>query len=414
MSPFQVLRSVVRFRSPQWRPQARRLRRIANVDDARRVARRQLPRGVFDYIDGAAESERTARANIEAYARLRLNPRVLRNVATVDTSTTLLGSTLRYPVVLAPTGFTRIAHSSGELAVARAAARAGVAYSLASMGTYSIEQVAAVCDGPKWFQLYWWRDRGLTSELLRRAAASGFEVLWLTVDTPVIGRRERDVRRGFSIPPTIGPATMLDGIVHPGWTLDFLRHDPIVFANVARTRATADATTDSSLADGSEPMEVAKLVMRQFDPSCSWSDLEWIKSRWSGPIVLKGIVTPADAERAVQAGIAGVAVSNHGGRQLDDVGASIARLEPVVEAVAGRAAVIADGGVRRGSDVVKALALGADACSIGRPYLYGLAAAGERGVEHVLDLLGDGVSRTMALLGCTTVSEIDRDHVSWV
>jgi L-lactate dehydrogenase (cytochrome) len=410
LSIFQVLRSVVRFRPPQWRPDERRIRRIANVDDARRVARRQLPRGVFDYIDGAAESERTARANTEAYARLRLNPRVLRNVATVDPSTTVLGSALSYPLILAPTGFTRIAHSSGELAVARAAARAGVAYSLASMGTYSIEQVAAVCDGPKWFQLYWWRDRGLTSELLRRAAASGFEVLWLTVDTPVIGRRERDIRRGFSIPPKIGPATILDGIVHPKWTLDLLRHDPIVFANVAGRRATSDAST----ADGSAAMEVAKLVMRQFDPSCSWSDLDWIKSQWSGPIVLKGIVTPADATRAVAAGMDAVAVSNHGGRQLDDVGASIERLEAVVEAVAGRAAVIADGGIRRGSDVVKALALGADACSIGRPYLYGLGAAGERGVEHILELLGDGVSRTMALLGCTTVSEIGREHVSWV
>jgi L-lactate dehydrogenase (cytochrome) len=410
LSIFQVLRSVVRFRPPEWRPDERRIRRIANVDDARNVARRQLPRGVFDYIDGAAESERTARANTEAYARLRLNPRVLRNVATVDPSTTVLGSALSYPLILAPTGFTRIAHSSGELAVARAAARAGVAYSLASMGTYSIEQVAAVCDGPKWFQLYWWRDRGLTSELLRRAAASGFEVLWLTVDTPVIGRRERDIRRGFSIPPKIGPATILDGIVHPEWTLDFLRHDPIVFANVAGRRATSDTPT----ADGSAAMEVAKLVMRQFDPSCSWSDLDWIKSQWPGPIVLKGIVTPADAARAVEAGMDAVAVSNHGGRQLDDVGASIERLEAVVEAVAGQAAVIADGGIRRGSDVVKALALGADACSIGRPYLYGLGAAGERGVDHILELLGDGVSRTMALLGCTTVSEIGREHVSWV
>jgi L-lactate dehydrogenase (cytochrome) len=219
----------------------------------------------------------------------------------------------------------------------------------------------------------------------------------------VLGRRERDVRRGYTIPPKIGLDTLVDGALHPAWTLDFLTHDPIVFANVV-------GSTDE---DGSDPITLAEHVMRQFDQALSWRDVDWLRTVWDGPIVLKGIQTVDDALRAVDAGVEGIGLSNHGGRQLDDVPAPIELVEPVAQAVAGRAAVICDGGIRRGSDIVKAIALGADACSIGRAYLYAMGAAGERGVDHVLEFLRDGMARTMALTGRTSVSEIDRDLVRW-
>ncbi len=400
----ETFRSVVRFKPIEWDPVQRRLDRSANVSDLRRIARRRLPRGIFDYIDGGAEDERTMARNSSAFARLEFQPNVLRDVSAIDTSTVLFGTPLDLPLVLAPTGFTRIADSQGELAVARAAARAGVPYSLSTMSTRSIEEVAAVSDGPKWFQVYAWRDRGLVRDLVERAAACGYQALWLTVDTAMLGRRERDVRRGYTLPPKIGPGTILDGILHPAWTVDFLRNEPITFANVVG-RGVGDGT-DSAVS-------LAAQVNSQFDPALSWDDVDWLHSIWDGPVVLKGIQTVADAGRAVDAGVAGIALSNHGGRQLDDAPSPIELVEPVVQAVGGSVTVICDGGIRRGSDIVKALALGADACSVGRAYLYGLGAAGERGVDHVLDLLGHGVRRTMALTGRRTLAEIDRDLVRW-
>ena len=400
----ETFRSVVRFKPIVVDPVQRRLDRSANVDDLRRIARRRLPRGIFDYIDGGAEDERTMGRNASAFARLEFQPNVLRDVSAIDTSTVLFGSRLSLPLVLAPTGFTRIAHSQGELAVARAAARAGVPYSLSTMSTRSIEEVAAVSDGPKWFQVYTWRDRGLVRDLVERAAACGYQALWLTVDTAVLGRRERDVRRGYTLPPKIGPGTIVDGIVHPGWTVDFLRNDPITFANVVG-RGVGDGTDTA--------VSLAAQVNSQFDAALSWDDVDWLHSLWDGPVVLKGIQTVADARRAVDAGVAGIALSNHGGRQLDDAPSPIELVEPVAQAVGGQVAIICDGGIRRGSDIVKALALGADACSAGRAYLYGLGAAGERGVDHVLELLREGVQRTMALTGRRTLAEIDRDLVRW-
>ena len=399
----ETFRSVVRFRRFELDRTTRRLQRAATVEDLRRIARRRLPRGVFDYIDGGAEDERSMRRNVEAFSRLELRPNVLRDVSRLDLTTTLFGVERSMPLILAPTGFTRITHSEGELAVARAAERAGVPYSLSTMSTRSIEEVADVSAGAKWFQVYAWKDRGLVEDLVKRAAASGYEALWLTVDTAVLGRRERDVRRGYTIPPKIGLDTIVDGALHPAWTLDFLTHDPIVFANVV-------GSTDE---DGSDPITLAEHVMRQFDQALSWSDVDWLRTVWDGPIVLKGIQTVDDALRAVDAGVEGIGLSNHGGRQLDDAPAPIELVEPVAQAVAGRAAVICDGGVRRGSDIVKAIALGADACSIGRAYLYAMGAAGERGVDHVLEFLRDGMARTMALSGRTSVSEIDRDLVRW-
>ncbi len=395
----ETFRSVVRFKPIELDPVQRRLDRSASIDDLRRIARRRLPRGIFDYIDGGAEDERTMRRNSSAFTRLEFQPNVLRDVSAIDTSTTLFGSELSFPLILAPTGFTRIADSQGELAVARAAARAGVPYSLSTMSTRSIEEVAAVSAGPKWFQVYAWRDRGLVRDLVERAAACGYEALWLTVDTAMLGRRERDVRRGYTLPPKIGPGTILDGILHPAWTVDFLRNDPITFANVVG-RGVGDGT-DSAVS-------LAAQVNSQFDAALSWHDVDWLHSIWDGPVVLKGIQTVADARRAVDAGVAGIALSNHGGRQLDDAPSPIELVEPVAQEVGGELAVICDGGIRRGSDVVKALALGADACSVGRAYLYGLGAAGERGVDHVLGMLRDGMERTMALTGRRSVAEIDR------
>lgn len=400
---YETFRSVVRFRKFELDPVARRLRTAMTVEDLRTIARRRLPRGVFDYIDGGADDERSLANNAAGFGRIEFLPNVLRDVSQLDTTTTLLGTRISMPLVLAPTGYTRLTHSQGELSVARSAARADVPYSLSTMSTRSIEEVAAVSDGTKWFQVYTWKDRGLVKELVERAADAGYEALWLTVDTAVLGRRERDVRRGLIIPPEIGPAMIIDGILHPAWTLDFITHEPLVFANVV----------DHADKGVTEAIPMAQHVMQNFDQRLSWRDVEWLQSIWAGPIVLKGIQTVDDALRAVDAGVAGIGLSNHGGRQLDDAPSPIELVEPVAQAVQGRAAIICDGGVRRGSDIVKAIALGADACSIGRPYLYGAAAGGERGVDHVLQFFREGLERTMALTGRRSIDEIDRDVVRW-
>jgi L-lactate dehydrogenase (cytochrome) len=398
---YNTFRSTVQFRSLELDPVERRLRKAVNVEDLRKIAKRRLPRGVFDYIDGGAEDERSIAKNAAGFANLEFCPNVLRDVSLIDTSTTLLGKRIAMPLVLAPTGYTRLTHSDGELSVARAAERAGVPYSLSTMSTRSIEEVAAVSDGPKWFQVYTWKDRGLVKELVDRSAAAGYEALWLTVDTAVLGQRERDTRRGFSVPPQIGPGTIIDGIVHPGWTYDFITHEPLEFANVAHLPEHAAGVN----------MGRGAYVMANFDQRLSWSDVEWLQSIWSGPIVLKGIQTVDDALRALDVGVQGIGLSNHGGRQLDDAPSPIELVEPVAQVIQGRAAIICDGGVRRGSDIVKAIALGADACSIGRPYLYGAGAAGERGVDHVLKFFLDGLRRTMALTGRTSIPDIDRQLV---
>ncbi|MET0579627.1 MAG: alpha-hydroxy acid oxidase, partial [Ilumatobacteraceae bacterium] len=372
MTIIDTLRSVLHFRRIELDPVARRLRAAASVGDLRRIARRRLPRGVFDYIDGGAEDERTLRNNVDAFARIEFRPRVLRSVGTVDPSTTLLGRALPYPLVLAPTGFTRVADPQGELAVARAADRAGLPYTLSTMATRSIEEVAAVSSGRRWFQVYAWRDRGIVKEMVDRARDAGYEALMLTVDTAVLGRRERDVRRGFELPPKLGLGTLLDGAVHPGWTWAFARSEPILFANVAGRSDTGG--------DGSDPVTLSTYINSQFDPDLSWADVDWFRSVWDGPIVVKGIQSVADAVLAAERGVDAIALSNHGGRQLDSAPAPIELVGPVADAVAGRSEIICDGGVRRGSDIVKAVAAGATACMAGRAYLYALGAGGERGV----------------------------------
>jgi L-lactate dehydrogenase (cytochrome) len=394
---------LLRFRRFELRPTRRRLRKGVSVADLRSIARRRLPRGVFDYIDGGAEDELTLSSNADAFHRLTFRPRVLRDVGVIDTSSTLLGRALPFPLVLAPTGFTRVADPAGELAVARAAARVGIPYALSTLGTRSIEEVAAVSSGRLWFQVYVWKDRELVAEMVQRAAASGYEALCLTVDTAVLGKRERDVRRGFTLPPKLGLSTVFDGIAHPGWTWQFIRSEPIVFANVA----------GRSVGDGAEAVSLAEYVGSQFDPGLSWKDVAWLRSQWKGPIVLKGIQTVDDAMIAADEGIEAIALSNHGGRQLDSAPAPMDLLPAVADAVRDRVEIICDGGVRRGSDIVKALALGATACMSGRAYLYGLGAAGEAGVDQVLELLSSEMRRTMALIGCSSVADLDRGYVSF-
>jgi L-lactate dehydrogenase (cytochrome) len=402
----RTLRSVLRFRPLEVRAADRRLRAAANVADYRNLARRRLPRGVFDYVDGGAEDELSLRRNTAAFQRLEFRPRVLCDVSAVDTSTTLLGRRLPVPIVLAPTGFTRIVTPGGELDVARAAARAGLPYTLSTMATRSIEQVAAVSDGPKWFQVYVWRDRGLAKDMLARAAAAGYEAIVLTVDTAVLGRRERDVRHGFTLPPKVGLGTLLDGALHPGWTWNFVRSEPITFANVAGTAGMAGI-------DGSSAVTLADYINGQFDPSLSWRDLDWFRGQWDRHIVLKGVQTVEDARIAADSAVGAIALSNHGGRQLDGAPPPLELVAEVAAAVGDRAEIICDGGVRRGSDVVKAIALGARACMIGRAYLYGLAVAGEPGVDSVLEMLAADMRRTMSLTGCQSVADLDPRLVRW-
>jgi L-lactate dehydrogenase (cytochrome) len=395
---FDTLRSVLRFERFETDPVERRLRRAASVADLRRVARRRLPGGVFDYIDGGAEDERTLSANERAFADATFRPRVLRGVGAVEIGSSLLGAPVAYPLALAPTGFTRIADPEGELAVARAAERAGLPYTLSTLSTRSIEEVRAVSAGRLWFQVYAWRDRGLVKEMVDRAAAARFEALVLTVDTAVFGRRERDVRRGFALPPTLGPGTLIDGALHPAWTWKFVCSEPIRFANVV----------GREVGDGASPVTLADYINTQFDPSLSWADVEWLRSVWDGPLVLKGVQTLDDAVLAADAGVEAIALSNHGGRQLDGAPAPFALVAPVADAVGGRVEIICDGGVRRGSDIVKAVAAGATACMAGRAYLYALGAAGERGVDRVLEWFRDDIRRTMTLLGARSVAEVDR------
>jgi L-lactate dehydrogenase (cytochrome) len=380
----------------------RKLERAANIADLRLLARARLPRGIFDYIDGGAEDEITMRRNSDAFRDYEFVPRILRNVADIDTSTSLLGRSLSSPLIFSPTGFTRIAHSQGELSVALVAAKHGLPYCLSTLSTRSIEEVAAVSNGPKWFQVYVWRDRGLVRDMLSRAQANGYEAIMLTVDTAVLGRRERDVRRGFTLPPKLGPGTIIDGILHPAWTWDFVRNDPITFANISGANG----------GDTGTAVTLSYFISEQFDPALSWDDIEWFRANWNGPIILKGVQSVADSLNAQSAGIDALALSNHGGRQLDAAPSPLSLVAPVAHATNGTMPIICDGGIRRGSDIVKAIALGATACTMGRSYLYGLGAAGEVGVEKALTLLTDDMQRTMALCGVRNIAEITPELVS--
>ena len=413
---FRAVKSVLRFRRFERNSALRRLNKAANIEDLRKICMRRLPAGVFGYIDGAAEDERTVQRNTAVYSQITFKPRVLRDVANINLSTEVLGVPVSFPFIISPTGFTRIAHPLGEIAVARSAAENHIPFTLSTMATRSIEEIATLAgptfkDEPSrvsssarnWFQVYVWKDRGLLKELLDRAKAAQFEAIMITVDTAVLGRRDRDVRKGFTLPPKVGVDTIFDGVKHPAWTWGLLRNDPIRFANVV----------GSGTEDGSTAITLADHVNAQFDQSLSWKDIEWFRDAWEGPIVLKGIQTVEDAKIAATQQIDAIALSNHGGRQLDDAPTPLELIDPVIQSVNGEIEVYCDGGIRRGSDIVKAMALGATACMAGRPTFYGLGAAGQRGVGWVLDFLQDGMARTMALLGVRDVHDLGREHIDW-
>ena len=371
---------------------------IVNIEDLRTRARRRLPRAVFDFIDGGAEDEVSLRLNRTAFERLTFRPRVLVDAGGLDQSTTVLGQRLATPLILAPTGLCGMAAPRAEVLAGRAATACGVVFTLSSMSAVSIEDTMREAPGPHWFQLYVWRDRELTRSLVERAAAAGYRALVLTVDVQMLGQRERDLRNGATIPPRVTPANALDSVQHIGWLLQMARNPRVDFVNVAAARRDG----------GGGPLSLSGYVNAQFDPTVSWKDLDWLRGLWRGPLAIKGIMTAEDAERAVAAGVDAVIVSNHGGRQLDGLPASIDVLPEVVDAIGDRAEVILDGGVRRGGDVVKALALGARACMIGRPYLYGLGAAGQAGAEMAINLLRVEIARVLTLLGRPTLAELDR------
>ena len=389
------LQPLLRPAGMQLHATERRLARAASVADLRLLARRRAPRAVFDYTDGAAGAEIGLRRARDAFGRVEFRPRVLRDVSDVDTSTTILGRPSALPLVFAPTGFTRMMHTEGEPAVARVAARVGIPYALSTMGTTSIEDLAAAAPGGRlWFQLYLWRDREASRGFIERARESGYDTLMLTVDTPVPGARLRDVRNGLTIPPTLSMRTFTEGARHPGWWFDLLTTEPLEFASLHRFDGT-----------------VAELVGRMFDPSATMDDLSWLRSVWPGSLVVKGVLHAEDARAVVDAGADAVVVSSHGGRQLDRAPVPLEALADVVDVVGDRAEVYVDGGILSGSDLVAAVALGARAGLVGRAYLYGLMAGGERGVQRAADILRAEVATTLALLGVTRVEDLGRDHV---
>ena len=377
------------------------LAKCYSISDLRTLAQRRLPRAVFDYADGAAEDEVTAQRNEAAFQGYDLLPKVLQDVGTIDLSTTVLGSPVSMPILLSPTGMTRLFHHDGETAAARAAERAGTVYSLSSLSTTSIEDVASVSSGPRWFQIYVWKDRGLVREFFNRCRDSGYDALMLTVDVPVLGQRERDLRNGMTIPPSLTLNSILDASLHPSWWWRFITSPRIHFANVTEERSAKSADLTA----------LWTYVNSQFDPSVTWRDLEWMVGEWDGPFAIKGVLSPEDAGTAASLGVHGIIVSNHGGRQLDHTPATLDALPWIVDAVAGRAEVILDGGIRRGTDVAKALALGARACMIGRAYLYGIGAGGQAGVERALEILRAELLRSLALIGCSKADALGPSHV---
>jgi L-lactate dehydrogenase (cytochrome) len=376
------------------------INRCYNVADFRRLAGKKLPPSIFHYLDGGSDDEISQRRNTAAFDDIELMPQSLRDVSRIDTSLTVLGTKLDWPVFLSPTGASRLFHHHKELGVARAAAKVGTLYSLSTAGTSTIEQVAEACRGPKMFQLYVYKDRGLTRELIERCKAANFNALCITVDTPKPGNRERDLVHGLQMPPKFGLRHLASFALRFGWSLNFIRDPEFSLANLAHR------------IPGRDFIALAAYMNSQWDLTVGWKDFEWLRQQWEGPLLIKGLLSAEDAKRAHAAGATGVMISNHGGRQLDTAPAPADCIAPIRDAVGGSLELICDGGIRRGTHVLKALALGANACSIGRPYLYGLAAGGEAGVERVLRLLRAEVERGMMLLGATRIGELNRCFLS--
>lgn len=389
------LRPLLRTKPFVWNSKERRVSRAFSIADLREIARRRTPRSVFDYTDGAADAEISLRRARQAFENLEFRPSVLRDVGGVDTTTTMLGKQVAMPFGFAATGFTRMMNHEGESAVARVAERAGIPYGLSTLGTTSIEDVtAAAPNANKWFQLYVSNDRSMAEDLVERAGCAGFEALILTVDVPVSGSRLRDSRNGFSIPPTLTLKTIADGAMHPAWWLNLLTTRPLEFA----TFQSWDGT-------------VAELLNALLDPTMTIEDLNWLRSLWTGPLVVKGVQTVDDAKRIVDAGADAIVLSNHAGRQLDRAPVPLELLPDVVKAVGSQTEVYVDTGITTGADIAAAVALGAQGCFVGRAYLYGLMAAGERGVARATEILASELRRTMQLLGATSVADLNPSHV---
>ncbi|GAA5146873.1 alpha-hydroxy acid oxidase [Nocardioides marinquilinus] len=390
------LAPLLRFKRPETSPKRRRLERALTIDDLRRVAERRTPRAAFDYTDGAADGEVSLARARQAFADVEWHPAILRDVSHVDTSREVLGQRVALPFGIAPTGFTRMMQAEGEVAGATAATAAGIPFALSTMGTTSIEDVAAADpDGRHWFQLYMWKDRDRSMALVDRAAKAGFDTLLVTVDVPVAGARLRDVRNGMTIPPTLTPRTVVNAIPRPAWWINFLTTEPLAFASLDSWSGT-----------------VAELLDTMFDPTVTYDDLAWIREQWPGKVVVKGVQTVADAVRVADAGVDAVLLSNHGGRQLDRAPVPFHLLPSVVKEVGSQVEVHLDTGIMSGQDVVAAVAHGAHFTYIGRAYLYGLMAGGREGVDRTIEILRGQVERTMRLLGVTTLDELEPGHVT--
>ncbi len=390
------LRPLLRVEPPTLDLVGRRLSRAHTIADLRAIARRRAPRAVFDYTDGGAEQETSLRRARAAFRDVEFHPRVLRDVSKVDTTREMLGKRAALPFAFAPTGFTRMMHHEGERAVVRVAERTGVPFGLSTMGTTSIEDVAAA--GPaarKWFQLYIWRDRSAGEDLVRRAQAAGFEALIVTVDTAVAGARMRDIRNGLTIPPSLTLRTIADGAIHPAWWFNLLTTEPLRYATLTHWKGT-----------------VAELINTMFDATVTVDDLEWLRGLWPGPLIIKGIQTAADARMVTDHGADAVVVSNHGGRQLDRAPVPLELLPAVLDATGGAAEVYLDTGILSGADIVAAVARGARGCLVGRAFLYGLMAGGERGVSRAAEILGSEITRTLQLLGVPSVDELTPEHAT--
>lgn len=377
----------------------RRLADCHNVEDLRALARRRLPGPIFHYIDGAADDEITYRRNTEAFESCDLVPNVLAGVDTVDLSTTVMGQTLAMPLFCSPTALQRLFHHDGERAVARAAEKFGTMVGVSSLGTVSLAEIGAMTSTPKMFQFYFHKDRGLNDAMVARAKAAKFDVLALTVDTITGGNRERDLRTGFTSPPRLTLKSLASFAAHPAWAINYLTHDRFDLVELK-----------SHVREGSNvAISVGDYFSTMLDPSMSWHDAEALRAKWGGPFCLKGVMSVEDARRAADIGADAIMVSNHGGRQLDGARAPFDQIAEIADAVGGRLDIVLDGGVRRGTHVLKAIAAGATACSGGRLYLYALAAAGQAGVERALSNLRTEIERDMRLMGVTKISALTRD-----
>lgn len=372
-----------------------------NVSDLRKLAKRNLPWPVFDYLDGGADDELTLNWNTTAFNDYELLPSQLNDISSIELSTTVLGQKIDWPVIISPTGASRLFHHDAEPAVVRAANKFGTIYSLSTLGTTTIEDVAAICEGPKMYQIYVFKDRGITRDFMQRCKDQNYDAICLTVDTQVAGNRERDLVSGFGIPPKFNRRSILSYARHFPWTIRAILKPGFDMVNVLSSPGVS-----SEIDEG-----VIEYINSQFDRTLNWKDVEWLAGQWDGPLVIKGIQTVSDARKAVASGATAVMLSNHGGRQLETAPAPVDCIARIADELRDRLEIICDGGVRRGTHVVKALALGAHACSIGRGYLFGLAAGGQRGVEHALGLLRDELERTMGLIGCNSIHKLDETYI---